>query len=73
VLSPSESAVDLNRKVLEYLAGGSREVWLLDNTNGELHVRTSAAIRLLRGNDVLESPLLPGFSHPVSDLFISSE
>lgn len=71
VLSPSESAVDLNRKVIEYLAGGCREVWLLDNANRELHVRTSGAIRLLGGNDLLESPLLPGFSHPLSDLFVT--
>ena len=70
VLSPFESAIDVNRKALDYLAAGSREVWLFDNTNGEISVRTDAGIRLLRGGDILESPLLPEFSYPVADLLI---
>ena len=66
VLSPSETALDANRKVLEYLAAGSREVWQLDHENGEIFIRTEAGIRLLHGADaVLESPLLPGFSAPL--------
>jgi Uma2 family endonuclease len=72
VLSPSESAIDVSRRALDYLAAGCREVWLLDNSNGELSVRTDAGIRLLRGKDVLESPLLPGFSQAVSELHVSS-
>ena len=71
VLSRSESAIDVNRRALDYLAGGSREVWLLDNTNGEVFVQTDSAIRLLRGKDTLESPLLPGFSHAVADLLVN--
>ena len=67
VLSPSESAVDVNRKVLEYLAAGSREVWVLDSGNQEIHVRTAEGIRVLRASDLLESPLLPGFSIPVAE------
>ena len=49
VLSPSEHVVDLNRKVLDYLGAGSKEVWLLDHANGELQVRTKAGIRLVQG------------------------
>lgn len=71
VLSPSERAIDVNRKALDYLGAGSREVWLLDNTNGEVFVQTDADIRLLRGKDAIESPLLPGFSHAVSDLLVT--
>ncbi len=70
VLSASERAIDVNRKALDYLAAGTREVWLLDNTNGEIFVQTDADIRLLRGKDILESPLLPGFAPAVSDLQI---
>ena len=69
VLSPSEKAVDVNRKVRDYLGAGSVEVWLLDHANGEFFVHTKAGIRLLLGNDVLESPLLPGFAAAVSEFF----
>jgi Uma2 family endonuclease len=68
VLSPSESVVDVHRKVLEYLRGGSHEVWQLDHENGQIFVQTNSDIRLLRGDAVLESPLLPGFSAPVAKL-----
>lgn len=69
VLSPSESAVDVHRKALEYLAGGSREVWQIDHENGEVFVQTEAGIHLLHGDQaVLETPLLPGFSAPLSKL-----
>ena len=68
VLSPSESAVDVHRKALEYLTAGSQEVWQLDHENGEVFVQTNSGIRLLRGEDILESPLLPGFSAAVSGL-----
>ena len=68
VLSPSESAVAVHRKALDYLAAGSQEVWQLDHENGEIFVQTNAGIRLLRGETALETPLLPGFSAAVSAL-----
>ena len=68
VLSPSESVVDVHRKALEYLAAGSQEVWQLDHENGEVFVQTDSGIRLLRGEAILETPLLPGFSATVANL-----
>jgi Uma2 family endonuclease len=68
VLSPSEIAIDVNRKIRDYLGAGSTEVWILDYDNGELFVHTKAGIRMLVGNEALESPLLPGFSVRMSDL-----
>ena len=69
VLSPSENVVEVHRKALEYLAGGSHEVWQLDHENGEVFVQTHSGIRLLRGNEaVLDSPLLPGFSVALAKL-----
>ena len=68
VLSPSEHMVDVNRKIRDYLAAGSNEVWLLDPTNGELHVRTKTGARILQPGDLLDSPLLPGFTAEVSSL-----
>jgi Uma2 family endonuclease len=72
ILSRSESAIEVNRKALEYLEAGTGEVWLFDNTNAEIFVQTASDIRLLRGNDVLESPLLPGFSHTVTELLVAA-
>lgn len=68
VLSPSESAVEVHRKALEYLAAGCREVWQFDHENGEVFVQTDAGLRLLRGEAILETPLLPGFSVKVATL-----
>ena len=68
VLSPSEHILAVNRKVRDYLDAGSKEVWLLDHENCELHVRTKTAIRFLQRDDVLDSPLLPGFTVKVADL-----
>jgi Uma2 family endonuclease len=66
VLSPSEAAVDVNRKIRDYLDGGGQEVWILDCENGEVFVHTRLAIRKLAGDAVLDSPLLPGFAVPVN-------
>jgi Uma2 family endonuclease len=69
VLFPSETALDVNRKVLQYLAGGSREVWVLDHENREIFIHTNQGIRLLRGaGAVLDTPSLPGFSAPIEKL-----
>ena len=70
VLSPSESAIEVRRKVREYLRAGSREVWLLDDANGEVVVHTSAALQLVPAPERLQTPLLPGFSVAVADLFV---
>jgi len=72
VLSPTESAMDVRRKVRDYLRGGSKEVWLLDHLNGEVLVHTSDGIRILQGGDVLETPVLPGFRVSVADLVMNS-
>ena len=68
VLSPSESAMDVNMKVLAYIAAGTEAVWVVDTATSEIFIRRQATISLLRGEQSLESPLLPGFSVPVSEL-----
>ena len=69
VLSPSERAVDVNRKVREYLAAGATEVWLLDENNQEVFIHSAAGIRRLEATESIETPLLPGFSASIADLF----
>ena len=72
VLSPSEVAVEVKRKIHTYLAAGCKEVWLLDADKGDVEVHTLNAIRLLQGGQLLESPLLPGFSAAVRELLIQA-
>ena len=68
VLSPSEKAIDVHRKVRDYLEAGSKEVWILDHENGEIFLHTAGQIRLLPAADTLETTLLPGFKAPVREL-----
>ena len=70
VLSPSESAIAVNRKVVEYFASGSREVWVLDLENQELHQRTLSGGRILRPGDMLTCDLLPEFELPVTAILL---
>ena len=68
VLSPSESAIDVRRKVRDCLRAGSQEVWLVDAANGEVMVHVPGGIRLLQGAEILETALLPRFSVSVETL-----
>jgi len=68
MLSPSEAAIDVNRKVHQYLDAGCREIWLFDADNGDVFVHSAQGIHQLRDHQALESPLLPGFSVSVSEL-----
>jgi Uma2 family endonuclease len=72
VLSRSETAMDVRRKVREYLRAGSKEVWIMDHFNIEVEVHTNTGIRLLHEVDPVESPLLPGFTAKVADLIACS-
>jgi Uma2 family endonuclease len=72
VLSPSDTATAMRRKVKQYFAAGSRAVWLVYPESREIEVRNSAAgpSRVLGENDTVEAPeLLPGFSAKVASFF----
>ena len=70
ILSLSESAMAVNRKIREYLAAGTGEVWVIDHLNQEVMVHSQAqGVRLLAANQTLETTLVPGFSTHVGDLF----
>jgi len=71
VVSPSDSAAQVNAKVLEYMDAGVRLVWVLypQSQTVALH-RPGGASELLRGGDELSGEeILPGFTCPVADLF----
>ena len=68
VLSPSESAIGVRKKVREYLQAGAKEVWLVDQANAEVVIHTEPGVRILRVPETLETALLPGFSVPIVEL-----
>jgi len=72
VLSPSDTATAMRRKVKQYFSAGARAVWLVFPEPREIEVRESATgpARVLGENDALEAPeLLPGFSAKVGSFF----
>ena len=72
VLSPSDSASAMRRKIKQYFAAGARIVWMAYPASREVEVWESAAGPkvVLSGDDLLEAPgLLPGFSIRVDSLF----
>lgn len=71
VVSPTDLAEDLRRKVEQYLAAGSKSVWVFYPKSREVQVfRADGASFVRRGHDSLEEPeLIPGFSLDVSTVF----
>ncbi len=75
VLSPSTARLDLGRKRAVYFREGVREVWFVWPEDGQVDVHlpegagTEEPARTLKVGDTLTTPLLPGWSVPVADLF----
>jgi Uma2 family endonuclease len=71
VLSPSETPRTILRKLKQYFGAGVKEVWVIDPEAREIEVWTGPSLpnHALGGSAVLESPLLPGFSLPLEELF----
>jgi Uma2 family endonuclease len=71
VVSPTDLAQNLARKVEQYLAAGAHEVWVVYPLLREVHVfRGGGVASVLGPDDVLETPeLLPRFSVPVAQFF----
>jgi Uma2 family endonuclease len=71
VVSPSDSASDVNAKVLAYLDAGARLIWVLYPGSQTVAVhRPDQTWKLLRSGDELSGEdVLPGFLCPVAVLF----
>ena len=71
IQSPSDQHRRLSRKLKQYFDAGVKEVWVLDpaTATGEIWTAPSLTFRELATTDSLTSPLLPGFSLPLTDLF----
>jgi Uma2 family endonuclease len=71
VVGDRQTASELARKGLEYLAAGAQIVWVLDPDPETVMVLTPPNhLQILGAGDTLDGgDLLPGFSCPVSELF----
>ena len=75
VISPTDIAYDVDRKVDEYLRAGVRLVWVVNpDVRTVLVYRLDGSIIGLRESDELDGEdAVPGFRCPISDLFRSPE
>lgn len=71
VVSPSDTARGLQRKVAQYFRYGGRCVWVVYPEAKEVHVFTAPnQVQICRGDDpVTAGDVLPGFSIAARDLF----
>ena len=68
VVSPTDTIGGIRRKIKLYLSNGASSVWIFYE-EGSIAVHTATGVRELSGDQLLEDPLLPGFSVPVSTLY----
>jgi Uma2 family endonuclease len=73
IVSPGDSASEIEEKVWDYLASGVRLVWLVYPRSRTVVVWTpDGAGRTLRGDDALDgADVLRGFRLPLAELFAS--
>jgi Uma2 family endonuclease len=71
IVSPSNTRAEIREKVLEYLAAGTRLVWVVEpRTRSVTAYRSRTDVRMLSGSDTLGGAnVLPGFSLRVAELF----
>ena len=70
VISPNEFYYEVDQKLLEYLAAGVREVWIVNPQARTVRVRRADGTGCeLNENQELTSELLPGFRCRVGDFF----
>ncbi len=71
VVSPSNTAAEIERKIGEYLAAGSQRVWVVYSANRRviIHHPDGTTFTYTRDDVITDEELLPGFSLPLSEIF----
>jgi Uma2 family endonuclease len=71
ILSPEDAPAEVLAKVADWLAAGTKLVWLVDPQRSEVRIyRQDGSLSVLRENDSLEGEdVLPGFTCPVIHVF----
>ncbi len=73
ILSPDDPPAEVLAKVAEWLAAGTKLVWVVDPERLEVRVyRGDGSLSVLHESDSLDGEdVLPGFSCPVRQVFVS--
>lgn len=71
ILSPGNTAGEIQSKVIDYMRAGTRAVWVVDPDTRTVTVyRSLSEIRVLTEEDTLSgADVLPGFAVPVKSIF----
>ncbi len=69
VVAPTDKEVHLRSKIDGYRDNGSRTVWAVYPKARSVVIYTNDSVRELKGDQLMEDLLLPGFSSPVSAFF----
>ncbi len=71
ILSPSETQRMMHRKIKQYFEAGVQEVWIIDPEGRDAEIWTGPQLpeRDFTAETPITSPLLPGFSITIEELF----
>ena len=70
VVSPSNTARELDQRVSDYFAAGCKRVWVVYPEHREVYIHGLSGVSRKQGEDLLVDPeLLPGFSVKVAAIF----
>ena len=75
VVSPSNTASEIKRKIAEYLAAGAQRVWVVYPATRRaarrvvVHHSDGTAVTYSGDDVITDEELLPGFSLPLSEIF----
>jgi Uma2 family endonuclease len=69
IVSANDGFTDLMKKSARYRKCGTAEVWIFDADNRHAHVRSDSRNVILGEDDLFETPLIPGFSIRLGELF----
>jgi Uma2 family endonuclease len=71
VVSPTNSAYEVEGKVVEYLQAGVRQVWLVYAITERIYIHDSlSSVKIVSGDGELDGgEIIPGFKLPASRLF----
>ncbi len=72
VVSPSNSATEMNDKIHEYFAAGVVRVWMIYPSRQEIYVyKSTKDVQVVQlGQDLDGGDLIPGFRLPLAALFL---
>jgi Uma2 family endonuclease len=73
VVSPSNSAMELDAKTHLYFQFGSYEVWIVYTKTRHVDIHVPGGSRVVAADQSVTTPLLPAFSMPVTEVLGESD